>query len=236
MRTETCSRRRSRAGFTLIEMLTVIAIILFLLAMMSGVFLRTTKMAKVKAANALLQKVGIALARYQAELRTLPPDSGYGLAQNGGIVSGKVLYDATTLWKYLGRELTYNGQTYGPYTQFTENDLIPATDALGNRAFIVVDPWRNPVGFVGDPRRVIHNRDTFDLFSAGPDGKTACNDGIDNDGDGSTDNANTAYTGSGAATSRDMGEAAFNGALTGFKKNPKPGEVLDDINNWDPQY
>jgi prepilin-type N-terminal cleavage/methylation domain-containing protein len=229
-------RKPHSAGFTLIEMLTVIAIILFLLAMMSGVFLRTTKAAKVKAANALLQKVGIALARYQAELRALPPDSGYGLPQNGGIVSGQVLYDATTLWKYLGRELTFNGQTYGPFTQFNENELVACTDASGTNAFMVVDPWKNPIGYVGEPKRVIHNRDTFDLFSAGPDGKTACNDGIDNDGDGATDNANTAYIGSGAASSREMGEAAFNGSLTGFKKNPKAGEILDDINNWDPQY
>ena len=222
-------------GFTIVELLVVISIILFLLAMMAGVFLRTTKMAKAKAANALLQKVAVALSRYQAEWRVLPPDSGYGLPQNGGIVSGKVLYDAGTLWRYLGRELTVNGQTYGPYTQFSDGELVAFTDANGQSAYVVVDPWKHPLGYVGDPDRVIHNRDTFDLFSAGPDGKTACDDGIDNDGDGSIDNANTAYNG-GKATSREMGESSMNGSLTGFKKDPKPNEVLDDINNWDPQY
>ncbi len=227
--------RRAHSGFTIVELLVVISIILFLLAMMAGVFLRTTKMAKAKAANALIQKVAIALARYQAEWRTLPPDNGYGLPQNGGIVGGKVLYDAGTLWRYLGCELTVNGQTYGPYTQFNANELVAFTDANGAPAYLVVDPWKNPIGYVGDPDRVVHNRDTFDLFSAGPDGKTACNDGIDNDGDGATDNANTAYAAAGG-TSRQMGEASMNGSLTGFKKNPKSTEVLDDLNNWDPQY
>jgi hypothetical protein len=32
-----------------------------------------------------------------------------------------------------------------------------------------------------------------------------------------------------------MGESVWNGCLTSFRKNPQPGEVLDDINNWDPQ-
>jgi hypothetical protein len=82
----------------------------------------------------------------------------------------------------------------------------------------------------------MHNRDSFDIFSCGPDRKTASNDGIDNDGDGAIDSpSNHAYDGTGSGTSLELGEAALNGCLTGFRKNPKAGEVLDDINNWDPQ-
>ena len=229
-------KSKSPRAFTLIELLTVIAIIMFLLAMVASVLIKTVQTSRVKAAHALIQKVGIALTRYQADFRVLPPDSGFGLPQSGGVVKGQVVYDAATLWRYLGQELTVNGQTYGPYTTFNEYELTPFTDSNGLKVFIVVDPWKTPVGYVGDPDRVVHNRDTFDLFSAGPDRKTACNDGIDNDGDGSVDNPNMAYSGSGLATSQQMGEAVFNGCLTAFRKNAKKDEVLDDINNWDPQY
>jgi prepilin-type N-terminal cleavage/methylation domain-containing protein len=225
-----------KRGFTLIELLVVIAIILFLLALMTGVFIRAAQSAKVKATTALIQKIGIALTQYQADFRTLPPDSGFGLAQNGGIVNGQVMYDAATLWRYLSQELNVNGKSYGPYTTFSEYELVPITDQNGKNAFAVVDAWRTPIGYIGDRKRVIHNRDTFDIFSAGPDRKTAINDGIDNDGDGTADApANRAYDGSGQGTADELGEAALNGCLTAFRKNPKQGEVLDDINNWDPQ-
>jgi prepilin-type N-terminal cleavage/methylation domain-containing protein len=228
------SSRRS-SGFTMIELLTVISIIVFLLSVLSAVLLKSAQAARNKAAHSIIQKVAIGLTRYQADFRTLPPDSGFGLPTNGGIVNGKVLYDAATLWRYLGQELSANNRSYGPYATFSENELVPFIDSQGKNVFIVVDPWKTPLGFVGDPDRVVHNRDTFDLFSAGPDRKTACNDQLDNEGDGAADNSNDAYTGSGLATSQQMGEAALNGCLTAFRKNPKPGETLDDINNWDPQ-
>lgn len=233
---------RQRRGFTLLEMLTVIGIILFLMAIIIGVFIRTAQNARIKSAHALMQKIGIGLARYQADFRTLPPDSGYGLPASGGMGGTNVLYDAGTLWRYLGNELKFDGATYGPYVKFTDYELLSITDCYGKKSFQVIDPWRTPIGYIGAPERVIHNRGGFDLFSAGPDKKTASNDGIDNDGDGAADGPpNRAYDGvaqSGAIpdTAVELGEAAMNGSLTEFRKNKKANEVLDDINNWDPQY
>ena len=235
--TATSKQTKGARAFTLIELMTVVCIIVFLTAMMSGVLLRTTQASKVKAARALIQKIGVALTRYQADFRALPPDSGFGLPVTGGIVKGVALYDAASLWRYLARELTdTNNKTYGPYAQFSERELAPITDASGAKAFVVIDPWGTPIGYIGDPRRVLHNRDTFDLFSAGPDRKTACNDGIDNDGDGAADGPpNSAYDGSGNDDATELGEAALNGSLSAFRRDAKPGEVLDDVNNWDPQ-
>ncbi len=233
---------RMRRGFTLLEMLTVVGIILFLIAVMVGVFIRTTQNSRIKAGHALIQKIGIGLARYQADFRCLPPDSGFGLPTTGGVSGAKVFYDAATLWRFLGSEVTADGATYGPYVKFTDYELQSITDGYGKKSFQIIDPWRNPIGYIGAPERVIHNRGGFDVFSCGPDGKTAVNDGIDNDGDGAADGkANQAYDGiaqSGgiADTALELGEAALNGCMTESRKNKKAGEVLDDINNWDPQY
>jgi prepilin-type N-terminal cleavage/methylation domain-containing protein len=233
---------KTRRGFTLLEMLTVVGIILFLMAVLVGVFLRTAQNSKIKAGHALLQKIGIGLARYQADFRFLPPDSGFGLPTTGGVSGSTVLYDAATLFRYLGCEVVADGAAYGPYVKFTEYELQSITDGYGKKSFQIVDPWRHPVGYIGARERVIHNRGGFDVFSCGPDGKTADNDGIDSDGDGAADGkSNQAYDGiaqSGAIadTAPELGEAALNGCMTESRKNKKAGEVLDDINNWDPQY
>ena len=52
------ARRRNGKGFTILELLTVIGIILFLMAFLAGVFLRYTKQAKVKATQKLLERIG----------------------------------------------------------------------------------------------------------------------------------------------------------------------------------
>jgi prepilin-type N-terminal cleavage/methylation domain-containing protein len=226
--------QRAPRGFTIVELLTVIAIIVFLLAMMAGVYVRYMAGAKVKAAKALMQKISIALEQYNAQCgRVYPPDSGYGCNMTGP--KAGVNYDAGSLWRYLGQPITYKssaadpGSVKGPFAQFTESELRPYTDPVKGKSFYVIDPWQNPIGYVADPLRVAHNRGAVDMFSAGPDGKTGCNDGIDNDSAGGVDNFDSAYD-----TPAARGEAAYNGALTATRKNGAAGEVLDDINNWDP--
>lgn len=259
-------RPRARAmprGFTLIELLTVMGIILFLVAFIVGIFIRYGEQAKVKATQKLLERIGIALARYKADFRELPPDTGYGMPPltpfppESKILAGKVVYDSAALWRYLGQEvvkkrLDPSGAVsivgvYGPYIKFSDGELAP-NDGTGKaigyddpsypgKSYYVVDAWHQPVGYVGDPRRVVHNRGDFDLFSAGPDRKTAINDGIDNDSTATPNlpESNQGYDGAAKDDALEMGEAALNGSLTGAKKKKEVGEVLDDINNWDPQ-
>ena len=230
-------------GFTLIEMLTVIGILLFMMAMITGVFIRVQQRARMHATQALIEKIGVALAMYRAETRSQPPDSGCGLdkdTKKGSV--NEVLYDPGTLWRYLSQPLVMkrasDGKTVkrvGPYISFKEGELQRYDDTTYGKSYIVVDGWNNPIGYIGDPKRVIHNRGDFDLFSPGPDRKTACNDGLDNDENGGADEANTAYDGAGNDDAAELGESAFNGCLTATKKTVVTGEVLDDINNWDPQ-
>jgi hypothetical protein len=190
--------------------------------------------AKVKAAKALMQKISIALEQYNQQCgRVYPPDTGYGCSMTGK--NAGVTYDPGSLWRYLGQPVTYKsstsdpGSVKGPFAQFTEAELRPYSDPVNGKSFYVIDPWQNPLGYTADPLRVAHNRGAVDMFSAGPDGKTGCNDGIDNDSSNGIDNFDKDYDAPGA-----RGEAAWNGALTATRKNGASGEVLDDINNWDP--
>src|SRR4029078_9649625 len=71
--------RRTGRGFTLLELLTVISIILFMIAFLVGVFLKFGNTNKIRASQKLIERIGIGLSRYYADLRTYPPDTGYGL-------------------------------------------------------------------------------------------------------------------------------------------------------------
>src|SRR5258708_2745480 len=102
---------RSRRGFTLIELLTVIGIILFLMGLIVGVFLRSMAQAKMRGAQAQIQKIGTALAQYQAENRCLPPDTGFNQPASGSNGTYPwngttyITYDTGSLWRYLGTPL-----------------------------------------------------------------------------------------------------------------------------------
>jgi hypothetical protein len=186
------------------------------------------------AAEALIARIHCALERYQAETGTLPPDTGYGLSPVDSARGAGRTYDSGSLWRYLANQRQIGGKSYGPYLTFTSAELVAYKDPIHGDSYYVVDPWGTPIGYIGDPRRVIHNIGRFDIFSAGPDRKTSQDlqfsrsgenlayDGIDNDGDGIVDNAS------------ELGSAALNGCLTVANAGSIPADVaLDDLNNWD---
>ena len=192
----------------------------------------------VTAANNLLRRLESALAQYQSDFHQLPPDTGFGLPVADADRGAGRTYDAGSLWRYLGQELQVNGKSYGPYMRFRHAELTAYADPVHGKSYYVADPWGTAIGYIGDPRRVIHNTGSFDLFSAGPDRKTgqdltqsaalAANalnvayDGKDNDGDGVIDNAG------------ELGGARLNGCLTmACNDSQVSKDELDDLNNWD---
>jgi prepilin-type N-terminal cleavage/methylation domain-containing protein len=242
---------RTKRGFTLIELLIVIGIIAFLIGMIATVFINAQGNARVKSTQKLIEKIGIALALYEGNLRTLPPDTGYdmpmGTFETTNATGDKeILYDSGALWRYLGRKLeVYRSdgsvsKVVGPFTNFSEAELREYTDNKysGEKSYYVVDAWGQPIGYVGDKRRVVHSRGSYDIFSAGPDKVTASNDGLDN---GLPQKGNAAYDGKDSDNdgvidnATELNEARMNGALTARKKERIGKEVLDDINNWDSQ-
>jgi hypothetical protein len=165
-----------------------------------------------------LRQLSEAIKSYHETFAAYPPDTGYGLdpAKSPGT------YDAGSLWRYLTQPVTdpATGEEVGPFLdEWPEEYMAAYSDPKLGPSFRLTDPWGNPFAFVGEPKRVVHNPGSFDLFSVGPDGVTASDepgaapnlayDGLDNDGNGTVDDAS------------ELGAAARN------------GEVDDDINNWD---
>jgi prepilin-type N-terminal cleavage/methylation domain-containing protein len=252
-------------GFTLVEILTVIAIIVFLASFLGVVILKVQRNARVQAARAQVQRIGIGLNLYNGQFRNYPPDTGFGLeADRGnisgaGLVGGTRMYDPGSIWRYIGQPVTDMSKAarpvYGPFDTFKDKELKPYTGdpEFPGKNYYVVDPWNKPIGYIGAPERLLHNRDGVDIFSCGPDGKTAwdintssgsnplldgCDDG-QNNGYAGPMSSNRAYNGSDddgdgvLDNGPELGEATLNGTLTKNKRNPSATEVLDDINNWD---
>jgi len=194
-------------------------------------FSQMDRQVQVTAATEQIQRLHAALLRYRADLNALPPDTGYGLPADDPNAGAGRTYDAGSLWRHLGQRIEKNGKSYGPYINFRDSELAAYEDPVHGKSYLVVDPRGTRIGYIGDERRVIHNRGAFDLFSAGPDGKTAADfsgnasnlayDGVDNDGDGIVDNA------------QELGAAARNGCLTLVSADGDPREICDDLNNWD---
>jgi len=209
---------RGRSGFTIIELLVVMAIIAILAGGIAAVVIHLTGRARVARAGAELRLISMALESYRRDLGTHPPDTGYGL--DPGASPGT--YDAGSLWRYLRRPVRHpaTGRMLGPYLkEWSQAKLEPYTDAQCGPSFYLVDPWGRPYAYVGEAKRIVHNTGGFDLFSTGPDGRTACDaggaaanmayDGLDSDGNGIVDDAD------------ELGPDA--------RRN---GTGDDDINNW----
>lgn len=179
----TGSRLSSRTrAFTLVELLVVIALIVFLagalVVTVRGVLARSTH----NATLALLARLEIAIESYHAQTGKYPPDDA-----DTTVSANRNLRNALESVRY----------------EFKESELDATTGEI-------LDPWGNILDYdCNDPetgnRDTTSNNSTYDLYSRGPDGVTAENDGLDNDGN--------ALTG-------DADEAHLNGS------------VGDDINNW----
>lgn len=201
---------RTRRGFTVLEMLVVIGLIVFMFAFMGVMMAKHYENARIKSTQALIEQIATSLAVYEGVYHALPPDTGFGLPAGGNFN-----YDAGSLYRYLCQSAKI-GKALP--LKISDENLRDYNDPLHGPGKIIVDAWQNPIGYIGDPRRVIHNRGSADIFSSGSDKKTASDDGVDN---GKLFNAaNTAYDGAGSDDAAELGEAALNGTLA------------SDLNNW----
>ena len=244
--------RRIHTGFTLVEILVVLSIIILLASMLFVSMPALSKPARRTLAQAQLNNIESSLKRYREATNSVPTDTGFGLPRNGGLFGATRLYDAGSLYHTLAGDVTLDKYPSGApmvpvkivrFVAFNERQISAKTynDPERGPSHWIVDPWGKPVGYIGAPERLMHDRESFDLFSCGPDGKTAwdgtgeCANGLlygkgtnlaysaigDNNGDGVDNN------------SPELGDAALNGTLTKTKQIKLPGEVLDDISSWE---
>ena len=199
-------RTQARRGMTLIELLVVMFIMALLMAFIATVLMNIGSEPRKKKALADIAKISLALMEYKSYFGEYPPDTGYGLRMNGttddnrpvitrtigGVDVNVPTYDPGSLWRYLYRRVLdpKTGQMVGPFLEeWSQDQLIPYDDRYdaGGRSRYLSDPWGKPYGYIGNRKRVIHSPGSFDIFSAGPDGVTACNNETDDDEDGQMD-------------------------------------------------
>jgi len=153
--------RRGRAGFTLIEVLTVIGIMSLLLATIIVVASGVGDRAKVAGTKGLLHQISMAMQRYYNEFKEYPPD-GYDtpvVAPNGAQLKG-----SACLTYYLGWMYADSGEFKSfdmKKNDYTDPDNIRIVDVHGREPFWmdlkpkdnlneygeVLDKWRNPLRY-----------------------------------------------------------------------------------------
>ena len=185
---ERTGRRRS-AGFTLVELLVVLAILAVLAGFLTPAVLRARVTAQVRRAEADISRLALAITSYSEQFGYLPPDQFVGPANRPNTPNECLVF-------FLGSELdpaepsgnigagnqiignvgrkpkTFATVKSDPYHEFDTGRLL-AYD--GGDFLSFMDPWGLPYfynakgGAFGDPR----HRSDYDLFSVGPNGLTA---------------------------------------------------------------
>ena len=151
-----------RRGFTLIEMLTVIAIIVALSGLLLSAVMTAKKRANAAHTQYTIKMLEACIECYQADFGDYPPGAG------GGVRSSEALYRTLSTLK-MG----------GPYHDFSQDNL---TDTDANGLPEIADHWKNAISYYhnaeydSDPHRF-----GFRLVSPGPDGdETQSEDNVNN--------------------------------------------------------
>jgi type II secretion system protein G len=141
-------------GFTLIEMLIVIAIISILGGLVLGALATARTRTKISTTEARLRLIAQALDRYEQDFTDYPPSEG-----DDGIKGAQALWQCLT-----------TDAKGGPYLKKSD---VPTVDMTGNGDFAIADEWRRPILYAhhSDYRNKPPNKHEYRLMSSGPDGK-----------------------------------------------------------------
>jgi general secretion pathway protein G len=170
MKTHRTSLRR---GFTLVEMLAVIAIIVILAGVVIGGLGYVRDKQARSQARVQIDLLSNALEEYKLD------KGNYPTGANGGKNDSKILYRAL----YWDTDDNGAGVDADDQQKIYLSELDPTNNKQGWTAgdksnVTIVDPWGNEYHFRsgkmdnGDPNTQAVNPD-FDIWSAGPDGKTS---------------------------------------------------------------
>ena len=183
-------RIKGLRGFTLVELLTVVTIIVILSGMVVGVSAFVQRKAAVDRAKAQLATFNLKIIEYKNDAGGfLPPTSEEDVEARSGIIIYKMLYGdgigadgiaGTADDGALDGRPDEGAVVYLADLDPNNNNQNLINERGGEVPVELVDPWGNPWRFrnqKGDPNQ--ENPD-FDLWSLGPDGKNGTADDIKN--------------------------------------------------------
>lgn len=153
---------KQERAFTLIELITVIAIIIILLGFLVGASSSARKRARINQAKSEIAALETALHAYRADVGAFPVDSA------GGSVNIDVVRQLSGLDLSGAKISGLSSDWNGPYMEFDKARLGSSGEFL--------DPWKMPyqIRGIGDDTGTteanLHNKYTFDIWSYGPDG------------------------------------------------------------------
>lgn len=173
---------RKNSGFTIIELLVVMGIMIVLAAMTIPTLGRLRNRARESRTKSLINKLEIAMAMYESFWGFYPPASSNADNINDGRLDD-MLCKHVTATESFGR-----GTSKAFYEPHSDDYVLSA----GKKVF--VDGWSNPLIVYSsnlpynisgiDP--LVHNPDTCVIYSYGVDGTNDVT-GADSDGDGELD-------------------------------------------------
>lgn len=189
MKTNPRSPVRRRSGFTLIELMAVITIIVILAGLVvGGMGFVSERQAKEKAKVQIAQ-LSNALEAYKLDFGIYPPTTDRGAATyqaSAGTTTSSILFD----FLYFDSDRDTSGPPADADQKIYLPELDPGTTQspskqgwtlpTASRTTIITDPWgnqycyRSAVNASGAPNPGTQNPD-FDLWSMGKDGKTNSN-------------------------------------------------------------
>jgi general secretion pathway protein G len=157
-------------GFTLVELLIVVAIIAVLASLVVVAVGRAPVEARIAVAKTQMNKIAAALELYSGDVGFYPPGDA---ANDTGIINVVEALSGKPRWE---------GGGGGPNLiwEFKEKELVQSKFDTSRK--VLVDPWGKPWHYTratndaGVRKPKVHNQSSYDLYSNGPDG-------IDNEGE-----------------------------------------------------
>ncbi len=185
-----CKRKTALIGFTLLELLVVIVIIMFLAGITIPIVSSIQTSAKKGVTSAQISQLGLALKQFESDFGVFPPDNYTANPITIGGVSIPVDSDLDTGSKclvfFLGSKFIFTSTSfndiYGPYIEFKRAQLDKVTgvdfaDDTGSLTITGVNgtrevfQYKDPFGsyYSYDSSSPSKNTASFDIYSFGPD-------------------------------------------------------------------